>query len=294
MVAETVVGALEYLNATGSAIPIQVTVAQAGGQYGINTIISLISIAFILIFVFMRFKGRIYGYASSYLLKKIKGMTGRHILLIKHTEMGMFGGSMIDIQTLEKVIKALTKFKGKAFDLIIHSPGGSVFASMYISRLLKEYPGKIRGVIPIFAMSGGTLLALSCDEIYMTPSSCLGPVDPQLGSFFSVGSARNWNKIWKYKKSKSKDETINFAMMGKQYEKSIKDHINLLLEDKVTNKKERKAFVKLLTSGEVEHAKMLTPKTLSNWLPIGKIRQKIVKLLIKIITNEGLEGVHYE
>ena len=35
--------------------------------------------------------------------------------------------------------------------------------------------------VPHYAMSGGTLLALTADEIVMDPHAVLGPVDPQIG-----------------------------------------------------------------------------------------------------------------
>jgi ClpP class serine protease len=36
-------------------------------------------------------------------------------------------------------------------------------------------------VIPHYAMSGGTLIALAADEILLDKHAALGPVDPQLG-----------------------------------------------------------------------------------------------------------------
>ena len=38
-------------------------------------------------------------------------------------------------------------------------------------------------LVPHYAMSGGTLIALAADEIIMSPYAVLGPVDPQLGQY---------------------------------------------------------------------------------------------------------------
>jgi ClpP class serine protease len=38
----------------------------------------------------------------------------------------------------------------------------------------------MRVIIPHYAMSCGTLIALAADEIIMDPKAVLGPVDPQL------------------------------------------------------------------------------------------------------------------
>src|ERR671914_84832 len=49
-----------------------------------------------------------------------------------------------------------------------------------LSRLASERGSTI---VPHYAMSGGTLIALSADEIDVDPHAALGPVDPQLGEY---------------------------------------------------------------------------------------------------------------
>ncbi len=66
-------------------------------------------------------------------------------------------------------------------DLILHTPGGDVAATESIIDYLHSlYNGNIRAIIPQLAMSGGTLIALSCKEIVMGRHSSIGPVDPQI------------------------------------------------------------------------------------------------------------------
>ncbi len=67
-------------------------------------------------------------------------------------------------------------------DLVLHTPGGLVLASDQIAHALSRHPGKVTVIVPHYAMSGGTLVALAADEIVMDPDAVLGPVDPQLGS----------------------------------------------------------------------------------------------------------------
>ena len=45
-------------------------------------------------------------------------------------------------------------------------------------------------LVPHYAMSGGTLLALAADEILMDPDAVLGPVDPQLGDLPAASLVR--------------------------------------------------------------------------------------------------------
>lgn len=71
--------------------------------------------------------------------------------------------------------------RSKGLDLILHTPGGDVAATESIIDYLHSlYAGNIRAIIPQLAMSGGTLIALSCREIVMGRQSSIGPVDPQI------------------------------------------------------------------------------------------------------------------
>ncbi len=67
-------------------------------------------------------------------------------------------------------------------DLVLHTPGGLVLASEQIAWALKKHTGKVTVFIPHYAMSGGTLVALSAHEIIMDPEAVIGPIDPRLGS----------------------------------------------------------------------------------------------------------------
>jgi ClpP class serine protease len=68
-------------------------------------------------------------------------------------------------------------------DLILHTPGGLVLASAQIAQALARHPGKVTILVPHYAMSGGTLVALAADEVMMDENAVLGPVDPQLGEY---------------------------------------------------------------------------------------------------------------
>ena len=57
-----------------------------------------------------------------------------------------------------------------------------MLASDQIAYALRRHPGRVTVIVPHYAMSGGTLVALAADEILMDADAVLGPVDPQLGS----------------------------------------------------------------------------------------------------------------
>lgn len=64
--------------------------------------------------------------------------------------------------------------------VILDTPGGVVEIVERIVRVLREHYTEVKFIIPDRAMSAGTVLAMSGDEILMDYHSCLGPIDPQL------------------------------------------------------------------------------------------------------------------
>src|SRR4029453_2406967 len=66
-------------------------------------------------------------------------------------------------------------------DFILHTPGGLVLAAEQIAHALVAHKGKVTVFVPHYAMSGGTLIALTADDIVIDPNAVLGPVDPQIG-----------------------------------------------------------------------------------------------------------------
>ena len=64
--------------------------------------------------------------------------------------------------------------------VILDTPGGIVEVVERIVRVLRKHYVEVKFIIPNRAMSAGTVLAMSGDEIFMDYYSCLGPIDPQL------------------------------------------------------------------------------------------------------------------
>jgi ClpP class serine protease len=89
----------------------------------------------------------------------------------------------IDIEDSEQVLRAIRMTPDEMpIDLVVHTPGGLVLAAEQIAWALKRHKGVVTVLVPHYAMSGGTLVALAADQIVMDPDAVLGPVDPQLGS----------------------------------------------------------------------------------------------------------------
>lgn len=293
--ADSLISFFSNLVANNQSIPLTIlTTNQTNwNQFAITTIIGLFGIGFILYIMFSASKESIYGIVLKHKLARLKKKLGIHILVMKHTSSDMFNVSMIGQNTLMKINQAFAKFEGKPFLFILQTPGGMVFHSIFISRLLKQYPGKIKTYIPGYAMSGGTLLALSTDELYMNESSCLGPIDPQLGNLFKFGSAKAWNQIVKKKGIKAEDSTISFDLMGQQVTKSMVNNLNYLLDDKLTAP-QKKTFIKFVTSGGVDHGHNLIPSDLRSFgFEVKPIPKELNELLMKIVNSKYIEGIYY-
>jgi hypothetical protein len=71
-----------------------------------------------------------------------------------------------------------------SIDLLLHTRGGDVDAAEKLLTLVQATVGggQLRVIIPDFAKSAGTLMALGADMLIMSDSSELGTIDPQIWS----------------------------------------------------------------------------------------------------------------
>jgi hypothetical protein len=79
-------------------------------------------------------------------------------------------------------------------DVWLESPGGDAHAAYKLALILRHVACCVRIVVPDYAKSAATLLALVGDEIYLAPGAELGPLDAQIpeeGHIHGVISALN-------------------------------------------------------------------------------------------------------
>jgi ClpP class serine protease len=121
------------------------------------------------------------------LLEELQQQRGSRVIAMIHRQetVSLFGvpvSSSIGIEDSEAVLRAIRLTPpDQPIDLILHTPGGLVLAAEQIALALLARTAKVTVLVPHYAMSGGTLLALTADEIVMDPHAVLGPVDPQIG-----------------------------------------------------------------------------------------------------------------
>lgn len=94
-------------------------------------------------------------------------------------------GEMIDrelVQTVRDMLdeKATSRSADTVIDVWIDSGGGDAHAAFKLYRELRSRCSELRAVVPDFAKSAATLLAIGCDHIYASPSADFGPLDVQI------------------------------------------------------------------------------------------------------------------
>jgi len=130
--------------------------------------------------------GRWYAMRRARAIRAVEKEHGTRVITMIHRQerRSFFGFSVsrhIDLEDAQTVIAAIKDTpEDTPIDLIIHTPGGIVLAAMQIARAVEAHPAKVTAYVPVYAMSGGTLIALAADEIVMGEFSVLGPIDPQI------------------------------------------------------------------------------------------------------------------
>lgn len=94
----------------------------------------------------------------------------------------------------EDVNGVMAAFKGMVWDkgltIVLHTPGGATMAVQTLVSYIRSKFEDVEVIVPAFAMSAGTMLALASNRVVMGHQSQLGPIDPQLSINGSQHSAR--------------------------------------------------------------------------------------------------------
>jgi ClpP class serine protease len=156
----------------------------------------------------------------------------------------------IDIEDSERLLRAIQLTdKSLPIDLILHTPGGLVLASEQIAQALQRHPARVTVFVPHYAMSGGTLIALSADEIVMSENAVLGPVDPQIGQ----SPAASIIKVIERKPiAEIDDQTVILADMAQKALRQVETAVRNLVCERMGAER-GSALAHTLTSGTWTH-----------------------------------------
>lgn len=87
---------------------------------------------------------------------------------------------LLDEFGVEALVNKLTEAKVKKAYLLVNSPGGAMDSSYKVALAMRQTLEHVTTFVPHVAASGGTLLALAGNEIYMGPMSHITPLDTQV------------------------------------------------------------------------------------------------------------------
>lgn len=119
-------------------------------------------------------------YSRQEKIKEIEKETHRD-LIIYFTEITHPSGSISirDIATFNDLLENKNK-ETTELDLLLQSSGGDIDAAEQIVNLCRKRSKNFRVIIPQYAKSAATLIAISADKIVMRDTSELGLIDPQI------------------------------------------------------------------------------------------------------------------
>lgn len=160
----------------------------------------------------------------------------------------------IDLDDSEEVLRAIRMTpKDVPIDLIIHTPGGLALAATQIALALKSHPAKKTVIVPHYAMSGGTLIALAADNIIMDQFAVLGPVDPQLGDQTGTYPAASLIRIAQQKSvDRTDDKTLVMVDEAKKAMRQIETLVREIVQGKCSAS-DADQIVMELVSGKYTH-----------------------------------------
>jgi ClpP class serine protease len=216
-------------------------------------------------------------------LRDISRQRGATVITLIHRQetMALLGFPLvrfIDIDDSESVLRAIRQTPpGRPIEIILHTPGGMIIAARQIASALADHDAEVTAVVPHYAMSGGTLIALACDEIVIDAHASLGPVDPQLDQM----AAASFVEVARMP-GDHEDRTLLMADVGRKAIAQVQGFTTRLLERRMDPSKAR-AVANLLSTGTWTHDHALqAPDLRLLGLPVrigvGEIERELLTL----------------
>lgn len=217
------------------------------------------------------------------MIRSIENERGTRVITLIHRQeslsfLGIAFSRFINVEDSEQLLRAIRLTPADMpIDLIIHTPGGLVLAAEQIARALKKHPAKVTVLIPHYAMSGGTLIALAADEIMLDENAVMGPIDPQVGQF----PASSIMRVLRDKPiAEVDDQTIILADIAEKAVRQVNDAAVEVLSPRIPAERARD-LARVLSEGRWTHDHPLVCKTLVDMgLPVTcNLPEKVYSLM---------------
>ena len=220
---------------------------------------------FLLLFITPMMQRRVLVARRASLIREIEQKRATRVITLIHRQevvslLGIPLSRYIDVEDSVDVLRAIRLTDPKTpIDLVVHTPGGLVFAAQQIAMAMHRHPGKVTVVVPHYAMSGGTLLALAADEVLMDTNAVLGPVDPQipagLGTTYPAASIM---AALRHKNPNRDDRTLILGDIARKATAQVEEAAFDLLAERMGKAKARRT-AKMLVEGDWTHDRPITP-----------------------------------
>jgi len=205
------------------------------------------------------------------LIARIEQKRNSRVILLVHRQetMSLLGFPVfryIDIDDSEAVLRAIHMTDPTVpLDIMLHTPGGLVLASLQIARAIHKHKGKVTAFVPHYAMSGGSLIAMAASEIVMSEDAVLGPVDPQLGQYPAASILK---AVARKPVADVDDQTLILADQAEKAVSQVRESVQELLADKCPREKAAE-LARLLSEGTWTHDHPITFETAKSFgLPV--------------------------
>lgn len=99
----------------------------------------------------------------------------QNLVIIHPVDAGLEEADVLTlVNELERIV---TPKESTSINLLLNSSGGDIYAAYKMVHILRSKCNHLRVIVPFYAKSAATLMALGADEIIMAPQSELGPLD---------------------------------------------------------------------------------------------------------------------
>ena len=219
-------------------------------------------------------------------IRRMEKRRGSRVVTLIHRQehlsfLGLPFARYIDIDDSEEVLRAIELTdRTVPIDLVLHTPGGLVLAAEQIAHALQRHQGQVTVMVPHYAMSGGTLIALAADEIVLAPSSVLGPVDPQIGQY---PAASILAVVERKEMNKTDDETLILADISRKAVAQVREVVAGLLAGNGMPAEPAQQLASTLSEGRWTHDYPITVDMAKNLgLPISTELPDEVREIIRL------------
>ncbi|UNQ73186.1 SDH family Clp fold serine proteinase [Infirmifilum sp. NZ] len=269
---------------------------------GFSDVVSLLFwLLMLYVFVNPQLAMRALTNARMRVIRRIEERYGWRVVTLIHRQetVSFFGIPVyryIDVDDSEAVIRAIRSTPpDMPIALILHTPGGLVLAAAQIAMALKRHPARKIVIVPHYAMSGGTLIALAADEIYMDPDAVLGPLDPQIQTQMGVLPAPSIVRVARERGDKASDEMLVYADIAEKALREVQGIIVSLLDGKMPREKALEVAKKLTEGGYTHDYPITVEEARSMGLPVRTDVPPEVYALMELYpqTHQQRPGVEY-